>query len=71
MHDSDVFFDGVQGPLCGGVGSLHGGGCGVMQSGVEDYPGARQHVQDAASTTDGAVTHGFIFSLGGSTTLDS
>jgi hypothetical protein len=65
-HGGDVFFDvGARAPLCGGVGGLHGGGCSAAQSSVEDHLGAKRHVQDAASTTEGAMSFGFDFSLGG------
>jgi hypothetical protein len=56
---------GAQGPLCSGIGNLRGGGCGAMQSDVEDHLGVRQRIQDATSAMEGALSLGFDFSLGG------
>jgi hypothetical protein len=56
---------GMQGPLCSGIGGLHGGGCGAARFDVEDYLGARRHIHDAASMAEGTMYLGFVFSLGG------
>jgi hypothetical protein len=39
-YGSEVLLDGGAGPLCGGVGGLHGGGCCAVRSDVEDQLGA-------------------------------
>jgi hypothetical protein len=52
--------------VCGDIvafSAMHGRGCGAARRGVEDHLGAKRRVQDAASTTEGAMSLGFDFSL--------
>jgi hypothetical protein len=62
---SEVLSDGGVGPLCVGVGGLHGGGCGAAWFEVEGHLGVRRRVQDAPSAVEGTVSLGFDFSLSG------